>query len=305
MPIPSYEDIMKPLLKLANDQQEHRLRDEIETLADILELTEDERNLIMESGREKIFNNRARWASFYMQKAFLLSKPRRGCFKITQRGLEILDQDPPKIDINFLLQFQEFREYKEASRGTATITITEEHQTTQQTPEEVFENAYQDINQSLAHELLEQVKNCSSNFFEKLVLDLLLKMGYGGGRRDAGQTLGQSHDGGVDGVINEDLLGLDNIYIQAKRWQNNVSSPQIRDFIGSLDIHQANKGVFIATSNYSQEAVEAASQARNSKIVLINGLQLAQYMINYDIGVSNISTYKIKKIDNDYFEEIE
>lgn len=229
----------------------------------------------------------------------MVESPERGYVKITPRGLKVLKQNPEKINEKFLYQFEEFRNFRDRIRGKKVKVLEE---MVEQTPTEALEDAFQTIKGELAENLLDQVKKSSPAFFEKLVLNLLLNMGYGGLREDAGKTVGQSHDEGIDGIIKEDKLGLDIIYIQAKRWENTVGRPEIQKFVGALEGKRAKKGIFITTSSFSNEAMKYISNI-NNKIVLINGPQLARYMIDHDVGVSPFDTYEIKKIDSDYFEE--
>lgn len=299
MAIPDYQSIMLPLLKLTSDQTEHSLRETIEKLAVEFKLSNEERKELLPSGQQATFNNRVGWARTYMKKAGLLKSTRRSFFKITQRGLDIIGQNPPKIDVKFLKQFPEFIEFREIRREKISKTSEIKND---QTPSESLEFSYQGIRQDLEQELLYRIKNCSPSFFEKLVIELLVKMGYGGSIKDAGKAMGMSGDEGIDGIIKEDRLGLDIIYVQAKRWENNVSRPEIQKFAGALQGQRAKKGVFITTSKFSNEATDFVSKVEN-KIVLIDGDQLAQYMIDFDIGVSKVTSYDIKKIDSDYFTD--
>lgn len=303
MAIPDFQRIMLPLLKFAADQQEHPKREAIECLAKQFNLTVEERKELLPSGQQMVFDNRVGWAITYLKKAGLLESPKRSFFRITQRGVEILKQNPPEINVKFLKQFPEFIEFKEGPKEDKKETIISEvEETTQETPEETLENSYQKIRQYLAQDLLIQVKNCSPNFFEKLVIELLVKMGYGGSRKDAGEAIGKRGDEGIDGIIKEDKLGLDTIYLQAKRWESTVGRPEIQKFAGALQMQQARKGVFITTSNFSKDALEGVSKIP-SKIILIDGERLAQLMIDNNVGVSSINSYEIKKINTDYFTE--
>jgi len=300
MGIPDYQTIMLPLLKFASDKDEHRFREAVENLSQEFNLSEDERRELLPSGIQPIFDNRVGWASTHLKKACLLVSNRRGYFQISERGLSVLSENPPKIDLKFLKQFPEINEFinpsKKVKDKETEVSIDE------QTPEEALEYSYQKLRNNTAQELINNVKTCSPEFFEKLVIDLLLNMGYGGSRKDAGEAIGKSGDEGIDGIIKEDKLGLDTIYIQAKRWENTVSRPEIQKFAGALQGQQAKKGVFITTSNFSQGAKDFASII-DSKVVLIDGEQLAQLMIDFDIGVSKIKSYDLKKIDTDYFSE--
>jgi restriction system protein len=301
MAIPDYQTIMLPLLKFSGDQQEHSLREAIDQLAQKFGLTEIERRELLPSGLQEVFNNRVAWARTYMGKAGLLESTRRGYFKITGRGVTVLKQNPDRIDVKFLEQFEEFRQFR-ALRHTKTEEEEVEGEIHERTPEEALESAYKQLRDNLANELLQQIKSCSPGLFEKIVVELLVKMGYGGSRQDAGRAIGKSGDEGIDGIIKEDRLGLDIIYIQAKRWENTVGRPEVQKFAGALQGQRARKGIMITTSNFSKEALDYASRI-DSKIVLIDGEQLAQLMIDHSLGVSPMAAYEIKKIDTDYFTE--
>ena len=301
MAMPDFQSIMLPLLKLTADKQEDSLRQTVETLAGELGLSDQERRELLPSGRQATFDNRVGWARTYMKKAGLLASTRRGYFQITQRGLEVLDQNPPVINIAFLRQFPQFVEFQTPRRGKPTAS-TDQEPAEAQTPEEEIEAAYQTLTETLASELLQTIKSQSPAFFERLVIDLLVKMGYGGTRKDAGQAVGRSGDGGIDGIIKEDRLGLDTVYIQAKRWDNIVSRPEIQKFAGALQGQRARKGIFITTSDYSRAARDYVSRI-DSKIVLIDGDTLAELMIDCNIGVAPVASYELKRIDSDYFAE--
>ncbi len=304
MAIPDYQTLMLPLLKLLSDEKPYKTRDAIESLAIFMKLNDDERQELLSSG-QRIFNNRVGWARTYLKKAGLLSSPSRGVLKITDRGRAAVLQNPAKIDNSFLKQFPEFLEFQnyksEAHIISPVVTITEEDQNT---PEENIEIAYQKIRKSLAQELIDTVRGLSPAFFERLVVELLVKLGYGGSIKDAGQAVGKTGDEGIDGTIKEDKLGLDIIYIQAKRWQsgNVVGRPELHKFVGALAGQGAKKGVFITTSSFTKEAL-GYSPKNETKIILIDGEQLAQLMIDYNLGVSVQKLYELKRIDSDYFEE--
>ncbi len=301
MPIPDYQTAMLPLLRFAGDGKEHSLREAIEALAREFNLSDKERRELLPSGQQEVFANRVGWARTYMKKAGLLRTTRRGFFQITDRGQNVLAQKPKRIDVKFLEQFQEFREFK-ALRKQAPISNEFEEEEQSRTPEEALERAYQNLRSDLAAELLSQIKQSPPTLFERLVVELLVKMGYGGSRKDAGQAVGRSGDEGIDGIIKEDKLGLDIIYIQAKRWENTIGRPEIQKFAGALQGQRARKGIFITTSDFSREAHDYASRI-DSKIVLIDGEQLAQMLIDYNIGVATVANYEIKKLDLDYFTE--
>ncbi len=301
MSIPDYQSIMLPLLEFASDKKEHSLRETIEILADVFSLSSEERKHLLPSGRQATFDNRVGWARTYLSKAGLLQATRRGYYRISERGLNVLKQKPEKIDNKFLRQYPEFLAFqaKRSKDEVSEETINDEQA---QTPEEVMEDAYQQVRQDLASELLEIIRDFSPAFFEKLVVDLLVKMGYGGTRKDAGKAIGASGDEGIDGIINEDRLGLDIVYLQAKRWQNTVTRPEIQKFAGALQGQRARKGIFITTSAFSEGAKDYVSRI-DSKIVLIDGEMLAQLMIDYNVGVNSIASYELKRIDIDYFTE--
>lgn len=303
MPIPDYQTLMLPLLRYASDGNEHTTREAVEVLAAEFQLTPAERNELLPSGQQAVFNNRVGWAISYLKKAGLLESPRRGALRITARGKQILSENPERIDVKFLERFPEFIEFRDASRNNKGTTAKESFAiATEQTPEEALEIAHQSLRLSLAQDILSRILSCSPTFFERLVVELLVKMGYGGSRRDAGERIGQSGDGGIDGIIKEDRLGLDTIYIQAKRWQGSVGRPEIQKFVGALQGQRAKKGVFITTSSYTAEAIDYASRI-DTKVVLIDGQQLANLMMDFDVGVSVAASYIVKRIDSDYFEE--
>jgi restriction system protein len=301
MAVPDYQSIMLPLLKFAGDQKEHSLRETIEALADSFSLSAEDRKQLLPSGRQATFDNRVGWARTYLAKSGLLEVTRRGYYKISERGLKVLQQNPDKIDNKFLRQFPEFIEFQ-SRRSKTEKTAKSNDDDSSQTPEEIMEEAYQQVRQDLASELLEMVQDNSPAFFEKLVVDLLVKMGYGGTRKEAGKAIGASGDEGIDGIINEDRLGLDVVYIQAKRWKNTVTRPEIQKFAGALQGQRARKGIFITTSNFSDGARDYVSRIE-SKIVLIDGETLSQLMIDYDVGSSSVATYDLKRLDLDYFTE--
>ena len=298
MPIPDYQTAMLPLLRFAADGGEHSLREAIESLANEFKLSDAERRELLPSGQQEVFDNRVGWARTYMKKAGLLRTTRRGFFQITERGNVVLQQKPKQIDAKFLEQFQEFREFKALRRPPSPEGAEEEELAG--TPEEALERAYQNLRSDLAADLLAQIKQSPPSLFERLVVELLVKMGYGGSRQDAGRAIGKSGDEGIDGIIKEDKLGLDIIYIQAKRWENTVGRPEIQKFAGALQGQRARKGIFITTSDFSRDAIEYASRIE-SKIVLIDSKQLAQLLIDHNLGVTPVANYEIKRVDSDYF----
>lgn len=303
---------MLPLLRLAGDNQEHRFRDAVEQLATEFNISDEDRNVMLPSGTAPLFDNRVGWARTYLKQATLIESRKRGFFHITARGIELLAKKLIRINNSTLEQYPEYLAFK-LRRGDEKLSTPIEnpnqpfHQQTSiieqsdSTPEELLSQAYQRLRSNLESELLEQVKASSPAFFERLVIDLLVGMGYGGSRQDAGRAVGKSGDGGIDGIIKEDKLGLDAIYIQAKRWEGTVGRPEIQKFAGALQGQRANKGVFITTSSFTKEAEEYASII-TSKIILVAGEQLASLMVDHNIGVSPISRFELKRIDSDYFE---
>ena len=302
MTIPDYQTCMLPLLHFLADGAEHTLSDVEDRLADHFKLTPVERAELLPSGQQGIFKNRIGWARTYLKKAGLLEAPKRGVFKITERGQQTLATNPKRIDGKFLEQFPEFMQFREMSRPEYEPVTSAQVAISKTTPEESIEVAHQSLREQLAQELLMRILGCSPTFFEQLVVELLVKMGYGGSRRDAGERIGQTGDGGIDGIIKEDRLGLDTIFIQAKRWQGSVGRPEIQKFVGALQGQRARKGVFITTSIYTAEAMDYTSRI-DTKVVLIDGKQLAGLMIDFDVGVSASASYVVKRIDSDYFEE--
>src|SRR5437773_1348195 len=279
MAIPDYQTLMLPLLRLASDGREHRFRDAVEQLAAEFRVTDAERVELLPSGTAPVFDNRVGWARTYLKQAGLLSSPKRGAFQITKSGRALLAESPGQIDIALLDRYEAFREFKARRRdkgeGDAEPEIKSPQQPTaaDETPEDALAAAYQKLRRNLEGELLDQVKAASPAFFERLVIDLLVAIGYGGSRQDAGRAIGRTGDGGIDGIIKEDKLGLDAIYIQAKRWEATVGRPELQKFAGALQGQRANKGVFITTSNFSREA-EQYVNGINSKIILIDGERL-------------------------------
>lgn len=296
MAIPGFQEITLPLLKLASDGQLHTLALAREALAAHFQLTEAEQAELLPSGRQGRFANRVAWAKVYLERAGILSSPGRGQFQITARGREVLADPPAMLDIRYMERYPEFRSFRARPKESAPAESADSG-----TPEETLEAAYQSIRATLASELLERVKSASPRFFELLVVELLLKMGYGraGG---GGEAIGRSGDEGIDGIIAEDRLGLEMVYLQAKRWAGTVGRPEIQKFVGALHGQRARKGVFITTGVFSSEAVHYV-KAIEPRIALVDGPQLAQLMIDHNVGVAPGQTYAVKKIDSDYFDE--
>jgi len=301
MAVPDFQTIMLPFLQRTSDQLEHSFSDVSGFIASLYNLSDDEISELVPSGRQTRLMNRVYWVSTHFKKALLIEPSKRGSFRITSRGLDLLNKNPTRIDLATLRNYPEYVEFKDG-KVSRIVSKPIVESVISETPDEILDASYKTIRDSLATEIVEKVKTCSPAFFERLVVELLVKMGYGGTREDAGQAIGKSGDGGIDGIIKEDRLGLDAIYLQAKRWENTVGSPEIQKFAGALQGRRAKKGVFITTSEYSKGARDFASSIEN-KIILIDGVELADLMIDYNVGVSVSASYEIKKIDSDYFIE--
>ena len=304
MPIPPFQVLFRPFLEYAADGEIRSTQDVAAALAQKFELSPEELAEVLPSGGQTRFYNRVAWAKSFLSKAGVIENTGRNRFRITPRGLNLLATEPGRIDNRTLAQFPEFQEFRGQHENgglgappTQGQLLTEEQA---QTPEEQLEAAYQTIREQLAQALISQVMQCNPAFFEQLVVDLLLAMGYGGSRRDAGEAVGKTADGGIDGIIKEDRLGLDVVYIQAKRWEGAVGSPVVRDFVGSLVGHAASKGVLITTSRFTKDAIDYARRIPQ-KVVLIDGPMLAGLMVDFGIGVSDVATYAVKRLDTDYF----
>ncbi len=299
--IPDFQSLMLPLMNSLADGGEHRKQYIVALLGQELRLTDVEKTTLIPSGKQTTFVSRVGWAKTYLKKAGLISDVGKGVWKITPKGLDILREKPNRIDIKFLNQFSEFVEFR--TRPTESAVNIEERKV-ENTPEETLQDGYIELRNNLASDLLEKIMSMTPLFFERLVIDLLVKMGYGGSVVDAGNAIGKSGDEGIDGVIKEDKLGLDMIYIQAKRYahNNSVGRPAVQGFFGALAGKGASKGIFITTSIFTKEAIEYVPR-NGPKIVLIDGQQLANYMIDYSVGCATEQVYEIKRIDSDYFEE--
>ncbi|KUK86464.1 MAG: Mrr restriction system protein [candidate division TA06 bacterium 34_109] len=301
--IPDFQSIMLPLLKITKDKKEHTLSEVRDLLAEHFNLTKEERSKLLSKSKQLVFSNKVGWARTYLKKAGLLEYTPKGHFRITNRGIEVLKENPPKIDVRYLKQFPELLEFIKPTKKKKKIADKDiERMLEEKTPEDLLEIGYEKYQEKLFSDLLEKMKQCSSEFFERLVVELIVKMGYGGSFEDAGEAIGKSGDEGIDGIIKEDKLGLDVIYLQAKKWSGPVGSPEIQKFAGALLGKKAKKGIFITTSKFSNGAIEYAKNVEN-KIILIDGEQLTKYMVENNIGVSEIASYNIKKIDLDYFIE--
>ena len=299
MGIPDFQSFFKPLLDLASDQKEHSVNETREAMSKKMNLSEEDLQDLLPSGKDKTFNNRVHWAKSYFVQAKVLESTKRAHFKITDRGLDLLKQGHERIDVKILNQYPEFVEFHTA-KPTKGGEIDNGNQL--ETPEELLEKAYESIRNDLAGEILSKIKSNSPQFFEKLVIDLMIALGYGGSRESAGKSIGKSGDEGIDGIINEDRLGLDIIYLQAKRWEGTVGRPEIQKFVGALHGQRARKGVFITTGRFSDDATRYVGTI-DPKVILIDGKKLAELMIDYDLGTATTASYNIKKADSDYFEE--
>jgi|SRR5579871_314224 len=304
MAIPDYQSLMLPILKIAGDGNQHSTRETITLLADQFGLTDAERKQMLASGVASVFDDRFGWARYYLKRAGLLQNPRRGYFQITDRGKAVLAKQPQKIDVKLLRQFPEFEEFYSPKKSGGDELIHEpDEESTAETPEELLASGYLKLRKQLEFDVLARVKACPPDFFERLVVRLLTTMGYGGSLADAGKAIGKSGDGGIDGVIKEDKLGLDLLYIQAKRWDNSsVGRPEIQKFVGALHGKRARKGIFLTTSIFTKEAKDYA-EGLETKVILIDGAQLAELMFDYGVGVSTANSYVVKRIDSDFFED--
>ncbi|MDR2871807.1 MAG: restriction endonuclease [Xanthomonadaceae bacterium] len=308
MTIPDYQTIMLPVLRLAAEG-EQRVADVADRVADEFDLTLEEREMLLPSGRQRILHNRVHWAKFYMSKAGLIASPARGRFVATEAGRALLATRPARVDVDLLLQYPAFHAFHKGERnglddksGQASLSNAAQSEST--TPEEQIEAAYQATQSALRAELLDRIGQNGPAFFEQLIIDVLVAMGYGGSHKNAAMQLGRSGDGGVDGVINEDRLGLDRVYVQAKRYApgNTVGRPDVQTFVGSLVGLGATKGVFVTTSDFSVQARDFVRHL-SQRVILINGAQLAELMIEHDVGVRVSRTVEFKRLDEDFFAE--
>jgi restriction system protein len=303
MPIPDYQSLMRPVLEHAA-KGEVRIGALIETISTELGLTTDEREELLPSGKQTVIANRVHWAKTYLKQAGLVAPTRRGHFVITQRGKAALAEPEARINNRFLKQFDEFLAFQERSSEREQDETELAEKTTEITPDEALRTAHKAINDSLASELLDRVRQSPPAFFEDLLVSLFVAMGYGGSTEEAGRALGRSGDDGVDGVIDQDPLGVDQIYLQAKRYAegNNIGSGAIRDFFGALSLKRATKGIFVTTSTFSSSAIDTA-RGLGSRIVLIDGSQLARLMLRYNIGCRDEQILHLKKVDEDFFDQ--
>lgn len=315
MAIPDYQAFMAPLLEFASDGSEHAIRDAYEAMARHFGLTDDDRRELLPSGRQETYKNRVGWARTYLAKAGLLENTRRGHFRITDRGQVELRDHASELSTAYLKKYDEFVEFQTPSLdthadSTSGQTVTGGHSESGEglaaegdaTPEELVERAISELNAQLAGELLDALGASSPSFFERVVVDLLVAMGYGGSRKEAGEIVGRSGDAGIDGIIKEDRLGLDAIYVQAKRWEGSVGRPEIQKFVGALQGQRAHKGVIITTSHFTPDAWDYADQVQ-TRVILIDGQELARLMIEFGIGTSVAATYHVSRLDSDFFLE--
>jgi restriction system protein len=302
MTVPDFQAWFLPLLRRVGDGEVHEMRKLYEQLADELGLTDEDRAELLPSGTEFRYRNRISWARTYLKKAGLVESPGRGKVQITDLGRSVLASPPEKLSVPFLRKFPAFVEFYTTQPESPSPVDPHDTGGGEETPEETLERVHSGLSNQLVGELLDHIKAAPAEFFERLVVDLLLRMGYGGSREDAGRTVGKSGDGGIDGIINEDPLGLDTVCLQAKRWENTVGRPVVQAFAGSLEGFRAKKGVLITTSTFSQEALHYAQQIEK-RMILIDGPRLARLMVQYNLGVNTVATYELKRIDTDYFEE--
>jgi len=302
MAVPDFQSFFKPLLEMAADGKEHSMKEAREFIARTMNLSEEDMKEPLPSGAQTKYDNRVAWAKSYFVQAKVLEAPRRAYFRITDRDLDLLKEGYERIDVKILNQYPEFVEFH-TMKAAASTEINSGQETLQlETPEETLQKAYQNIRGDLAAEILEKIKSNSPQFFERLVVDIMVALGYGGSRVDAGKSIGQSGDEGIDGIIKEDRLGLDVIYLQAKRWDGTVGRPEIQKFVGALHGKRAKKGVFITTGRFSDDAIRYV-ESIDPKVILIDGRTLCELMIDYNLGTATTAKYEIKRIDSDYFTE--
>jgi restriction system protein len=295
--VPDFQSFFRPLLDLAADGKEHSIQEARDSIANSMALSELDMNELLPSGTQRKFDNRVAWAKSYFVQAKVFESPRRGYFRITPRGQELHRQGHKRIDIRILNRYPEFVEFHKAR-----VTKEEEIEPSTETPEETLQKSYESIRSDLASQIVQRIANNSPHFFERLVVDLMVSMGYGGSRADAGRSIGGTGDEGIDGIIKEDRLGLDLVYLQAKRWEGTVGRPEVQKFVGALHGKRAKKGVFITTGKFSDDARKYV-ETIDPKVILIDGRMLAELMIDQGLGTTTTATYDIKRIDSDYFTE--
>lgn len=302
MAVPDFQSMMLPLLTFAADGLEHTQAEARKSLGLLYQLSDEDLLERTSGGGQPKFANRIAWAKMHLQAAGMVDSVRRGVFRITTRGRELLDRKLPVLSLKVLEEFEEFRAFR--NMGTKKEKPSPKPvpvESSDLTPFEILEQAHETLHTSLASELLALVKANPPAFFEQLVVDLLVRMGYGGSQQDAARAVGKSGDEGIDGIIDEDRLGLDVIYIQAKRWKETISRPELQKFVGALQGKRARKGIYITTSEFTNQARDYVTSIEN-KVVLIDGVRLAELMIEFDVGVTTVSTYAVKRVDTDFFE---
>ena len=309
MAIPKYDAMYKALLVCLRDMQQHRKREVLDKIAADFSVTAEERQLLLPSGRQRLFDNRVGWTITYLKKAGLVISPRRGIYQLTEEGKKVVEADPPVVDNTYLERYDSFKQFVSAQvtsgNGQQPQSVTGADDLNGKTPQDALDAAYQQINQALADDILSEIMRQQPGFFERLVVQLLEHMGYGGSVEHAGQVIGKSGDEGIDGIIREDKLGFSMIYIQAKRWDRSTSigRPEIQKFVGALAGQGASKGLFVTTAQFTKEAREYAKKQHTTKVVLVDGDALAKLMIEYNVGVSTQAVYQIKQLDSDFFGE--
>lgn len=302
MAIPKYHEMYRPFLDSLKDGQQHKMKEVKEVVAAAMVVTEEERKELLPSGKQAIFDNRIGWTSTYLKKAGLIDKPSRGVFIITLDGSKLLAENPATINEELLMRYEGFRLFKSPNangKDVPTVDMSED------TPQDVLDNAFKMINAGLADELLSEIMKQPPAFFEGLVVKLLEKMGYGGSLKVAGSVVGQSGDEGIDGIIREDKLGFSLIFIQAKRWELDkaIGRPEIQKFVGALAGQGATKGLFITTAQFTKEAFAYANKQHTTKVILVDGVALTKLMIEYNLGVSIETVYEVKRMDIDFFSD--
>lgn len=299
MAIPDFQTLMLPLLQAVRDGRDYTLKAVETQVGGLFSLTDEEMRVLLPSGGAPLFYNRLAWAKTHLKMAGLIAQSKRGVFYITAAGKELLQDPPGRIDMAYLRRYPAYARGPSATTESPVETVSS---TADATPDEIMEAAHARSLAALADEVLDRVKSCPPEFFERLVVRLLIQMGYGGSKAEAGRAVGKSGDGGIDGIINEDRLGLDAIYLQAKRWEGVVGRPEIMRFVGALAGQRATKGVFITTSWFTQEAKDYAASSQY-KVVLIDGARLSDLMIEHNLGVSVVASYHLKRIDSDFFAD--
>ncbi len=303
MSVPKFQNFMLPILNIFKDGKGHNTKECKDAVISYFSLDDEDIKKLVPSGKQTLVENRVYWSLTYLKKSLLLETLSRGLYCITDRGMKLLNSNPKKIDKKLLSQYKEYRIFSNQEIDNEASKSEKIENNDEITPEENIDKIYKEINEQLAEELLEVILEKDGYYFERLVMDVLIKMGYGDFREGAKEVTKKSNDGGIDGIINQDKLGLDKIYVQAKRWENVVGRPDLQKFVGALSERQSDKGIFITTSDFTKEAKEFVEKV-NQNIILINGKMLTKLMIENNVGVQTSYNYEIKRIDNDYFEMI-